>query len=95
MYKLQKIKPTSKFRIWLQYTDGTEGIVDLSHLAGIGIFKAWENEIKFEDAYIDEESGALSWSKEIDLCPDSLYFKLKKIDPENYLAKEASLDAFN
>ncbi len=95
MNKLQKVKPISKFKIWLQYRDGTEGTVDLSHLAHKGIFKAWDDEIKFEDAYINKESGALSWSEEIDLCPDSLYFKLKGIDPESIYLKEVPLNAVN
>ncbi|MDX2248735.1 MAG: DUF2442 domain-containing protein [Bacteroidia bacterium] len=83
MYKLKKIKPLADFKIWLKYSDDTEGVADLSHLVGKGVFRAWEKEIKFEKAYIDKESGALSWSKEIDLCPDNLYFKLKKVNPED------------
>ena len=73
MYELEKINPLENYKIWLKFTDGTEGIADFSHLVGKGIFKAWEKEIKFDQVYIDKESGALSWSADIDICPDSLY----------------------
>ncbi|MEZ4828238.1 MAG: DUF2442 domain-containing protein [Bacteroidia bacterium] len=87
MHELKKIKPLEGFKIWLKYEDGSEGVVDLTHLVGKGVFKAWGKELKFEKAYIDKESGALSWSEEIDICPDNLYFKLKKIDPRDVFLK--------
>ena len=33
-------RPVGRYRIWLRYQDGTEGVVDLSHLAGKGVFAA-------------------------------------------------------
>ena len=90
MYELEKIKPLPEYKIWLKYKDGTEGIIDLSHLVDKGVFKAWRKDIKFENAKIDNESGAISWSDEIDICPDSLYFQLKGIKPEDVFLKKAS-----
>ena len=34
------VEPRDGFHIWLEYDDGAQGEVDLSHLAGKGIFKA-------------------------------------------------------
>jgi hypothetical protein len=31
-----EVRPAGRYRIWLRYQDGTEGEVDLSHLAGTG-----------------------------------------------------------
>lgn len=63
------------FRIWLRYADGNEGEVDLSHLAGKGVFSAWLDRGFFERVHIGGGNG-ISWGKEIDLCPDALYLQL-------------------
>lgn len=82
MHKVAEIKALELFRLWLRFTDGTEGVVDLSHLKGKGVFKIWTNDVPFDQAYIDSESGAIAWTSDIDICPDSLYYKIKKINPE-------------
>ncbi len=38
-----EVKALANFRVWLRYDDGTEGVVDLSDLAGRGVFKAWND----------------------------------------------------
>jgi hypothetical protein len=38
-----EVKALANFRIWLRYDDNTEGEVDLSDLAGLGVFKAWDD----------------------------------------------------
>lgn len=63
------------FRLWLKYEDGIEGDVDLSDLAGRGVFEAW-SEGNIFDAVAISESGAIAWPGEIDLCPDALYVRL-------------------
>ena len=35
-------------RIWLRYSDGTSGEIDLSHLNSVGVFKAWDEPGCFE-----------------------------------------------
>jgi len=42
-----KFHRSARYRIWLRYQDGTEGEVDLSHLAGRGVFASWEQESAF------------------------------------------------
>lgn len=34
-----EVRPLSGYRIWIGYDDGESGEVDLSHLAGKGVFK--------------------------------------------------------
>jgi hypothetical protein len=72
-----KVKALKKYIIWLKYNDGTEGKINLSHLAGKGVFKKWDTKNNFSNVYIDKESKAISWNEIIQLCPDSLYLKLK------------------
>ena len=75
MYKPIAVKPLSEYRLWLKYSDGMSGEVDLSHLAGIGVFSYWNNYANFQQVYIGE-SGEIAWSDEIDVCPDSLYMRI-------------------
>ena len=75
MKKAVEARPLSGYRIWLRYDDGVEGEVDLSHLAGRGVFKAWTDQAVFEGVHVDR-SGAVTWNEDIDLCPDALYPRL-------------------
>jgi hypothetical protein len=75
MKKAVKVKALKGHRIWLRFADGVEGEVDLSHLAGRGVFKAWADRKVFESVHINP-SGAIAWSEELELCPDALYLQL-------------------
>ena len=75
MKKVVEARPLSGYRIWIRYDDGVEGEVDLGHLAGRGVFKAWTDRAVFEAVHVDR-SGAVTWNEDIDLCPDALYLRL-------------------
>jgi hypothetical protein len=85
MKKIALVKPRERYRIWIRYEDGVEGEVDLSYLAGEGVFRVWSDRERFEQVRVGE-FGELSWGGEIDLCPDSLYLKLTGRAPEEVLA---------
>ena len=70
-----EVQPRLGYRIWLRYSDGASGEVDLSHLAGRGVFKAWNDPACFETVHIGL-SGSVAWGEEIELCPDDLYVRL-------------------
>jgi len=61
------------YRLWVRFADGAEGEVDLSDLAGHGVFEAWEDPSAFQNVTIDPESHTVTWPGGMDLCPDSLY----------------------
>ena len=48
-----EVKPLPGYRIWIKYEDGESGEIDLSHLAGKGVFKAWDEPGHFERVHID------------------------------------------
>ena len=75
MIRPVEVEPRDGYRIWLRYSDGEFGEVDLSHLAGRGVFGAWEERAFFESVHVTEY-GAIAWNKDIDLCPDALYLRL-------------------
>lgn len=75
MARPTSVKALPNFRIWLRYSDGVEGEVDLSDLAGRGVFAAW-NDPAFFNAVRLGAHGAIEWSPEIDICPDSMYLRI-------------------
>ncbi|MFH1777559.1 MAG: DUF2442 domain-containing protein [Candidatus Omnitrophota bacterium] len=81
MYKIIEVKVLSDYNIWIKYSDGTEGTLNLSHLVGKGVFSSWKNYDKFKEVSIGA-SGELLWGKETDLCPDSLYLQITGKKPE-------------
>lgn len=73
MHRIVEVKPLSGFKVWVKFSDGMEGTVDLSDMAGKGVFKAWSDPKEFKSVFIDPESHTIAWPSGIDLCPDSLY----------------------
>ena len=70
-----EVKPLPGYRIWIEYDDGRFGEVDLSHLAGEGVFKAWDEPGCFEKVRITPHRS-IAWNDEIELCADALYMEL-------------------
>ena len=75
MIRPTEVEPREGYRIWLQYSDGAAGEIDVSYLARRGVFKAWNNRAYFETVHI-APAGGIAWGEEVELCPDALYTKL-------------------
>ena len=69
------VAPRDGYHIWLRFSDGAAGEVDLSHLAGQGVFLRWDDRKFFESVGFGE-GGAIAWGNNIELCPDTLYAQL-------------------
>jgi hypothetical protein len=87
-----EVKPRSGYRIWLRYDDGVEGEVDLSDLAGRGVFTRWTDADVFRSVRVGSH-GAIEWGADIDLCPDALYMRLTGKSPEELLPALRSVRA--
>lgn len=66
--------------------------VDLSHLAGKGVFVAWEKEGVFAKVQLGPH-GAVEWPGDVDLCPDALYLRLTGKQPEEVFSGPEGPDA--
>jgi len=80
--RIVEARPGSGFRVHLGFDDGTAGEVDLSDLAGHGVFAAWMD----GDAFLDVAPGSggeLSWACGVDLCADALYLRLTGKRPDD------------
>jgi hypothetical protein len=81
------VKPLSaralpNYRIEIAFSDGTEGSVDLSDLAGKGVFEAWKDEKFFAQVHIGP-ARQIRWNDEVELCPDAIYLRLTGKTPED------------
>ena len=80
MVRPTAVEPRGGWRIWLRYADGAEGEIDLSHLAGQGVFAAWEDRAFFERVRLTPDGG-IAWGDDLDLCPDALYLRITSKSP--------------
>jgi len=75
MLRPVKVKALSGFRIWIAYEDGVNGEIDLSDIAGKGVFKAWEEPGVFGKVHISPRR-TIAWNDDLDICADALYLEL-------------------
>ncbi len=80
--RITAVKPLPDYRLQLRFSDGADGVVDLSSMVGKGVFAAWQRPGVFETVRLNAESGTVCWTveldgknTELDLDPDVLYSK--------------------
>lgn len=83
MFPLIEVRPLPQYRLFLRYQDGVAGEVDLSHLAGRGVFDLWNRSGEFEKVTIGP-SGEVRWNDDVDLCPDALYMQITGKSPVDF-----------
>ena len=52
MFRAVEVKALSGYRIWVRFADGVAGEVDLSYLAGRGVFSLWQDYSAFQDMHL-------------------------------------------
>lgn len=78
MHKIVHAAPLKDYRLRIRFSDGLEGVVDLSDLVGKGVFSAWKNPKIFAKVSIDPECHTVRWPGDLDLAPDALYEDLRQ-----------------
>lgn len=81
MQRVTRVDVLQGYRLNLTFDNGTSGVIDLSNLAGKGIFACWNDWAAFGQVRIGS-SGELVWDDRVDLCPDALYLKVTGKVPE-------------
>ncbi len=81
--KLVEVKASEGYRVWLLYDNGVSGELDLSYLAGKGVFKAWDDTQFFKGVYLLPYGEGIAWSEQLDMGADSLYLYLTGLLPED------------
>ncbi|MCC7354364.1 MAG: DUF2442 domain-containing protein [Anaerolineae bacterium] len=86
MFTPIEVKPLNNYRLWIKYSDGTEGIVDLSDYVGDGVFALWNDYQEFRKVHIGL-GGEIAWNDQVDLCPDAIYLQITGKRPEDIFPK--------
>lgn len=81
MIKPIEVCALPNYRIYVKFSDGVEGEVDLSDLVGKGVLETWRDPHFFQQVHIGA-GRRIQWSGEIALCPDALYMRVTGKTPE-------------
>ena len=76
MPALVLVEAFPNYQLRLQFDDGTNGVIDLSNLAGKGVFRAWDDNNLFFKPYIND-MGAVAWNDVLDIDSLNAYLTLK------------------
>ena len=81
MFKPIEVKALENYRLFIRFSDGVEGEVDLSGLVGKGVFKLWNDYRRFEQVCVGS-SGEIAWSDQVDMDSINMYLKItgKKVE---------------
>jgi hypothetical protein len=82
MLKPISVRALPNYRIEVEFSDGTKGSVDLSEMAGKGVFEAWKDEKFFAQVHLGP-GRQIRWNDNLELCPDAIYLKLTGKTPED------------
>jgi hypothetical protein len=80
-----QVKALPNYVLWIQFNDGIEGTVSISDIAGQGVFAPLTNQDFYQQVYIDQQSGAVAWSEDLDIDFLTLYLEIKGLTFEEYL----------
>ena len=69
-----------------------EGELDVSHLAGRGVFKMWDDYGTFEQVHIGEH-GQIAWDDAVDICPDAAHLEITGLTLDEARARAEGVDA--
>lgn len=64
-----EVRPLEGMRLWLRFSDGTEGVADLSGLPLPGVLERLKDPAFFRQVRLDPETGTAAWPGGIDLDP--------------------------
>lgn len=88
-----EVEPLDNYRVWVKYSDGVEGVADLSDFAGTGVFALWNDNRVFQKVHIGL-GGGIAWSDQVDMCPDAIYLKITGKSPEDVFPKLRELTGY-
>lgn len=70
-----QVTPLSGERIAVVFSDGVEGVIDMSSSVGRGVFAPLADPEVFARVRIGDR-GQIAWSEEMEICPDAAYLEV-------------------
>jgi uncharacterized protein YkvS len=80
---LKDAKPLAGYKIFVEFNDGINGIIDLSKWKNNPVFSDWNIEENFRNFKITNDKK-IDWGNNIEMDPDSFYLQLINKTFEEY-----------
>ncbi len=81
-YFLQSFSNKGNYVLELFFVDGTSGFVDFSeYRIKNGVFHKFIDINFFNQVFLDPESRTITWPENIDIAPETLYYKATNQKP--------------
>lgn len=72
MLHVSEVRPTVDYRLWLRFSDGFEGEVDLGHELHGTMFAPLRDRERFAEVRLDPEIRTIAWPNGADFAPEFL-----------------------
>ena len=72
MLHVTDVRLTGEYRLWLRFSDGTAGQVDLAHELDGPMFEPLRNADLFAQVRVDPEIRTVAWPNGADFAPEFL-----------------------
>jgi len=79
------VRTLPTYHIYVCFSDGAEGQVDLSDFVGKELFAPWHDREFFQRVHIGQHRQ-FRWNDDIELCPDAIYMRLTGKTPAEYFS---------
>ncbi|MBI3570956.1 MAG: DUF2442 domain-containing protein [Gammaproteobacteria bacterium] len=76
-YRLLEARYVRKYIVWLKFSDGVEGQIDLENELYGPVFEPLRNMDEFRKFLVDPELHTLVWSNGADISPEFLHDNLR------------------
>jgi hypothetical protein len=82
MARIVEARPLEKYKIFLRFEDGVEGVVDIAKETGFkGVLGALRDPGLFKQVRVLPDFGTICWPNDVDLDPDVLYWRVTGVAP--------------
>jgi hypothetical protein len=75
--KLTDARPLDGFRVWLRFSDGVKGEIDLGGELWGEVFEPLKDPVRFRELRVHPELQTLVWPSGADFAPEFLYEMLR------------------
>ena len=79
MARLVDARHESDYRVWLRFSDGLEGVVDLSAELHGAVFEPLRELASFRQLRFDPDTHTVPWPNGADLAPEHLHELLRRV----------------
>jgi hypothetical protein len=74
--KLRKVKYIDGYKLWIQFSDGKAGVIDLAEELWGPVFEPLQDLGIFQKVQVHPELETLSWPNGADFAPEFLYDRM-------------------